>query len=654
MHGDTARSLDPVSQDHEIRPFHRNRTEGHVVECDGERAIIAARSGPGVTASDDYWAVGQLISINVGKSRIVGLTHKVDVPETGWSVDGENVLQVHVELVGEIRTLSGGQVEFSSGIASYPYMGAVAHRIRSADLAAIYAETHEKTISVGHLAQDTSIPALITVDKLMSRHFALVGTTGVGKSSAVTLLLRKIVAERPDIRVLILDPHNEFATAFPKEAVTVDAHTLDLPYWLFKLEELTEAIFRGRPAIAAEVDMLRDFIPLAKERYLRSESGKRTTLVRRDTSSITADTPIPYRMPDLLALLEERIGQLDGKAERPVMKSLKNRLESLTNDPRYRFMFAGAIVPEAMQQAISHIFRIPQNGRPICAFQLAGLPSEVVNSVASVLCRMAFDLAVSSNGQIQTLVVCEEAHRYIPADPNAGFWPTRAAISRIAKEGRKYGVYLAVITQRPGELDATVLSQCSTVFAMRLGNERDQEIIRGAITGASKSMTSFLSSIANREAIAFGEAVPTPMRMIFETVPTSALPGAHLYEQQERMKSGNGSVSLEDVINRMRNIDQAEPEMEMADHDYEQEDDFRLQPMASIDPEFEPMQPPQTIEDLASMLKMETDWRSYGSEEQSIAAPIPAPKPAATAPMEAKPAVSPRNNDLIRAFRTRS
>ena len=210
------------------------------------------------------------------------------------------------------------------------------------------------------------------------------------------------------------------------------------------------------------------------------------------------------------------------------MKALKQRLQALVADPRYRFMFSAPTTLDTMRQTIGHIFRVPKNDRPICVFQLAGLPSEVVNSVASVLCRMAFDLAVSSDGRVQTLVVCEEAHRYIPADATAGFWPTRQAIARIAKEGRKYGVYLAVITQRPGELDPTILSQCSTVFAMRLGNERDQEIIRGAITGASQSTIGFLSSIANREAIAFGEAVPTPMRMMFETIAPEQLPAAHI------------------------------------------------------------------------------------------------------------------------------
>ncbi|ATU91080.1 ATP-binding protein [Phyllobacterium zundukense] len=542
------------------RPLVRNRTDGYVIECNGEKAVIHAETGPSATASDDYWTVGQLISIQVATSRVVGLVYKVEVPNAQWVQETDQSIHIHVELVGQVNTQRDGTLRFSSGIATYPHMGAIAHRIRTTDLATIYSTTLKNTVSVGHLSQNAEIPALISIDSLVSRHFAVLGSTGVGKSSAVSLLLRKIISERPDLRVLILDPHNEFASAFPEHAISIDYNTFELPYWLFRLEEFAEAVFRGRPTVAAEVDALRDLIPLARERFASSEATTSASLLKkdRDYSSMTADTPTPYRMADLIKLIEERIGQLDGKPDRPTMKALKQRLQALVADPRYRFMFSAPTTLDTMRQTIGHIFRIPKNDRPICVFQLAGLPSEVVNSVASVLCRMAFDLAVSSDGRVPTLVVCEEAHRYIPADANAGFWPTRQAIARIAKEGRKYGVYLAVITQRPGELDSTILSQCSTVFAMRLGNERDQEIIRSAITGASQSTIGFLSSIANREAIAFGEAVPTPMRMMFETIAPDQLPAAHMARTQQSVRLGDSHISLDTILMRMRQLNAAE------------------------------------------------------------------------------------------------
>ncbi|MBL4600297.1 MAG: DUF87 domain-containing protein [Rhizobiaceae bacterium] len=533
----------------------RKRTQGYVIKCDGEQAIIAAHVDEHFDHLENYWAVGQLLSIKVGKNRVIGLSHRVDLPQSSWVSGGLNLIHIHVELVGEIQYNEGGKAAFTSGIANYPQMGCIGHRIRSSDLSAVYETKTGSLINIGHLTQDASIPAQIDLDKLLSRHFAIVGSTGVGKSTSVTLLLRKIVEKRPDIRVLLLDPHNEFSTAFPDHSITVDSTNLDLPFWLFKLDELAEVIFRGQKGLEAEFELLRDILPMAKAAYKQEKKASGKSLIKRslDKSTISADTPIPYRMADVLTIIDDRLGRLDGKTEKPILKSLQSRIASIVQDPRYGFMFdLNGNGGDTLQETISHIFRVPHNNKPICVFELSGLPSEVMNSVVSVLCRMAFDLALSSDGAIQTLVVCEEAHRYIPADGDAGFWPTRQAIARIAKEGRKYGVYLGIITQRPGELDPTILSQCNTVFAMRLGNQRDQEIIRGAVTSGAKSTINFLSSIANRECIAFGEALHTPMRLTFETMAKEDLPGARIYEQQEAVKSGQ-DVSIASVIRKMRN-----------------------------------------------------------------------------------------------------
>ncbi len=318
-----------------------------------------------------------------------------------------------------------------------------------------------------------------------------------------------------------------------------------------RLEEFAEVVFRGRPPVPEELDILRDLIPEAK----RAFRGGDASLMRRSTekSSVTADTPVPYRMADLLALIDERIGRLEGRGEKPFLRSVKMRVQSAINDPRYHFMFSNNTINDTIMETIAHIFRIPGDDRPICTFQLAGIPSEVVNSVASILCRMSFELALWSEGAIHMLVVCEEAHRYVPADRDLGFFPTRQAIARIAKEGRKYGVSLGVITQRPGELDQTILSQCSTVFAMRLANDRDQEIIRSAIPNSSISTTSFLSSIGNGEAIAFGEAITVPMRMRFSRVSDNMLPKANGVSEKGSEQSPD-NVDLRMVVQRMRAV----------------------------------------------------------------------------------------------------
>ncbi len=503
----------------------RNRSEGHVIECDGTRAVISAIMPADDSLTPDYWAVGSLITIRAGAMRTVGMLYKVDAATKVWDKDDANRINVHVELIGEIRDNADGKPVFLGGISAYPYLGAIAHQIRAADLEAIFANTDTSATHIGVLSQNRQVPAMLSIDQLISRHFAVVGTTGVGKSTAVCLLVRKIIQMRGDLGILLLDPHNEFASAFPDIAEVISDSTLDLPFWMFRLEEFVEVLFRGRKADPEEVDILRDLIPIAKERF-KGDTANLRKASRGPT--MTADTPVPYRIADLLNLVDERAGQLDQRDARIHLKALSSRINATINDPRYHFMFANKAIVDNMAVVLSQIYRVPHNGKPLAILQLNGIPSEVVNAVVSVLCRLAFDLSVWSNGKVRTLVLCEEAHRYIPADVDSGFGPTRASIARIAKEGRKYGVSLGIITQRPSELDATILSQCSTVFAMRLGNEADQDIMRKAISGASRSYINFLASLANREAIGFGQGVNTPMRMMFDTMSKAQLPGNHL------------------------------------------------------------------------------------------------------------------------------
>jgi len=397
---------------------------------------------------------------------------------------------------------------------------------------------------------------VISVDALLSRHFSVVGTTGTGKSTAVTLILHLIAERKKNQRILILDPHNEYTSAFAKKAHTITAETLDLPFWLLNLEEFSQVIFRGRDGSEEEIDALREFIPRAKLLY---KSGPAKGLRRQSSTGagVTADTPVPYRLADLLSELEVEIGSLDGALRRLTLRRLKARLETAINDPRFNFLFGSKNATDRIEEILGEIYRIPMNGKPITVFQMSGIPSEVVNSVASVLCRLAFDLALASESQIKTLVVCEEAHRYIPADTSTGFAPTRSAIARIAKEGRKYGVSLAIITQRPNELDPTILSQCNTIFSLRLGNDSDQDVMRKAISNGSRSTLAFLSSLADRECIAFGSAVSTPMRMMFRNVPAAIRPSS----QNSASTTGPtdaDAISLPDIVASLRGSNDAE------------------------------------------------------------------------------------------------
>jgi len=204
---------------------------------------------------------------------------------------------------------------------------------------------------------------------------------------------------------------------------------------------------------------------------------------------------------------------------------LITRIESVGNDPRYAFMFENANVGgDTMADVLTQLFRLPPGETPMTIMQLAGFPSEVVDAVVSVICRLAFDFGLWSDGAAPLLFVCEEAHRYASSDRSVGFGPTRRAISRIAKEGRKHGVYLGLVTQRPAELNPTILSQCSTIFAMRMTNDRDQAILRSAVSDAAANLLSFLPSLATGEVFAFGEGVALPTRLKLKTLPAQLLP----------------------------------------------------------------------------------------------------------------------------------
>ncbi len=535
------------------------RMIGRLTFCNGSRAVISAAANNLTGANADFWAIGRLISINTGDKRIVGVVYEMNTTSQLWSDTDLNVIYIKVELVGEISDAEDGPV-FRTGISSYPYLGAVAHRIRVRDLQAIYTINTGMAVDIGTLSQDETVPASVNIDMMLSRHFAVLGTTGVGKSSAVSILLRKAVIAKPNLRVLILDPHNEYTSAFSDISVTVDSTCLELPFWMFRLEEFADVLFRGRKPMDGELDILREFIAAAKVRYNTPQTNSISSpLLKRslsaDSSGMTSDTPVPYRISDLVKLIDDELGKLDSKFAKSELRSVMHRLDSMCHDPRFKFMFSKSTIEDNIEGIICTIFRIPINSKPITVFQLAGLPSEVVNAVSSVMARMAFDIAMLSQGKYEILLLCEEAHRYVPQDKSLGFVPTRTAIARIAKEGRKYGAYLGIVTQRPGELDPTILSQCSTVFAMRLANERDQDIIKSALSDSSSSTIGFLSSIGNREAIAFGEAIATPMRMKFEFQIQQHLPKTSTGIAEAERANNQQSVNMRSIISRMRGSD---------------------------------------------------------------------------------------------------
>jgi len=233
---------------------------------------------------------------------------------------------------------------------------------------------------------------------------------------------------------------------------------------------------------------------------------------------ISLDSPVPYRIRDVAKILDHEMGRLENASNISPYKRLKRRISTLIADPRYHFIFKNQASPRPIEDIVGRIFRLPVDGKPISCLDFSGIPSEALNIVVSVVSRLAFELATWSERKLPILLVCEEAHRYIPRDRSLGFHSTRRIISRIAKEGRKYGVSLGIISQRPSELEPSTLSQCSTIFSMRLSNEVDQNFVRAAVPDGAAELLSFLPSLGTAETMVFGESVNLPMRVILNTL----------------------------------------------------------------------------------------------------------------------------------------
>ena len=497
--------------------------------------------------------VGRFVSIRCANSVIVAMITEVsceDLPKA------ENyIATASVDLLGEIHG-AGDTQKFRRGVTNYPSIGDSVELISSQELRTIYAPSGSDQINIGTLQQDSSVIAYVDIEEMLSKHFAVLGSTGVGKSTGVSLLLNEILKSRPTLRVFLLDVHNEYGRCFGDRALVLNPRNLKLPFWLFNFEEIVDVLFAGRPGVPEELDILAEVIPIAKSIYTQYQNSDRVGLKRADPRSVgyTLDTPVPYRLVDLISLIDERMGKLENRSSRIIYHKLISRIETVRNDPRYAFMFDNANVGgDTMADVISHLFRLPSQGRPMTVMQLAGFPAEVIDSVVSVLCRMAFDFGLWSDGVSPMLFVCEEAHRYASADRNVGFGPTRKAVSRIAKEGRKYGVYLGLITQRPAELDATIISQCNTLFTMRLANDRDQALLRSAVSDAAANLLSFVPSLGTREVLAFGEGVALPTRLRFKEVPVHQLPrGEATISTVPSATSGHDMHFVSAVLERWR------------------------------------------------------------------------------------------------------
>ncbi len=464
--------------------------------------------------------IGALVKMRTADSTTFAIVTALSIPLPDQESPSGEVRIAELELLGEATAGADGQPTFGRGVSAFPGLGDAVLATTRQDLSIVYARPTSSAVRIGTLHQDKAVPAYVIVDELLGKHFAVLGTTGSGKSCAVSLILNSVLAQHHNGHVLLLDPHAEYVGALGDRAKVLDLNNLQLPFWLLNFEEMVEIMVgsSGKEA-EAEITILKEAILAAKK-----AAGVGASSEGEDSTPITIDTPVPYTLMAMIQFIDKAAGKLDRPESAAPYLRLKNRLDALRADKRYEFMFPGLIVRDNMAAILSTLYSIPVRDKPVTIVDLSGVPSETMNVVVSVLSRMTFDFALLSDRAFPVLLVCEEAHRYAPQNADAGFEPTKRGLARIAREGRKYGVSLCVVSQRPSELDAGILSQCNTIFALRMSNQSDRDFVGGAMTESALGLLDSLPSLRNAEAVVVGEGVPVPGRICFDDLPDDQRP----------------------------------------------------------------------------------------------------------------------------------
>ena len=534
--------------------------------------------------------VGSFVRIPLGFVDLFGVVSQVGAGAAPVSEEKEKIYGncwIKVQMVGEGRR--GGL--FVRGISQHPTIADRVHIVTEADLRLIYGSGDPwDYVSIGHLASAESIPSLININKLITRHSAVVGTTGSGKSTTVAGLLNSLSDpdRYPSARIIVLDIHGEYAKAlsdrssvFRVSADTSKSQTgLYVPFWALSFDELVSLAF-GELGDDAKT-IIGDAIV-----QLKQESLKLHPRHGVDAARVTVDSPVPFSLNRLWFELHQRahhtlipkpggandeveIAYVLGDDGQPVQRgdaltvtppayrtvkttgpanervqhgkdeSAPKRslsiLASKLKDPRLAFLFNPdqwlPALDGATAKDIDSLLEDWIGGiKPITILDLSGIPSSILNDLIGALLRILYDSIFwardlpEGGRERPLLIVLEEAHAYLGKEnPGEKSRSAAVAVRRIAKEGRKYGVGMMIVSQRPSEIDTTILSQCGTIFAMRLANDTDRGHIAGAASDNLKGLFDMLPVLRTGEAIVVGEAVSLPVRTLITPPPLNRRP----------------------------------------------------------------------------------------------------------------------------------
>ena len=519
-----------------------NLAIGKIIEVDGSHVI--AELDPGLTELSRVYAgetypigqFGSIVRIHFGRCLIYALVGRLRM-KAEYETERGLVPQasaderiVEADLFGEdewtVDDVGTAQLQFKRGVATYPLPQQTVYLTPKSELRFIYGNTKGTIIRLGEHVGSGGAPCYAEMNELLGKHTAVLGSTGSGKSGAVAAIIHSILERGAEVgytnwkpRIVVLDPHNEYGAAFPAHSrLSTDDGTLVLPYWLMNFQE-TVALLIGKTEYVAtsQVNIIKSALIDA-----RKEGAECLGL---EVGEITVDSPVPYKIATLRAKIESDKPPQASKQDSH--NSILQKLDVLEADARLKFLmteWAG----EKKDPFPAIVAQLMGDGPQPRVIDLSGVPNEVAGVSSAVIARTLFNLKVwqttEERASDPVLLVCEEAHRYVPNSGEAQYEAAQEAIRRIAKEGRKYGVGLLLVSQRPSEVEATVLSQCNSWIVLRVTNDADREHVKAILPDSMAGLTKMLSGLRRQEAIFVGQAAMLPSRIMIRDLLPGQLP----------------------------------------------------------------------------------------------------------------------------------
>ncbi|HLX12564.1 MAG TPA: ATP-binding protein [Bacteroidota bacterium] len=498
-----------------------------------DNVVIKATS---IDRSSRVGQIGSYVVMPESERSIIGTVVAArDTTPLGNTKDGVGKRLLDIQTLG---TLQNGK--FERGLTALPVIGSPIYSTTDEDLRVIFATYRDSNFSLGTLSLFDQERLYIDPNRFFSKHIALFGSTGSGKSSTVASILQK-VQNFENTHVIMLDLHGEYATAFQDTGNLINITELELPYWLMNFEELVET-FIDEHEHSANNQMM-----VMKEAVLDSKRGKNLPL----KEFLTIDTPVYFDFLDVMVRMkaldtERTLGGKEGPFYGQFTRFLV-RMDSKLTDKRYEFLFKPKTYrsSDKLGDFLSKLFGVG-TGKQITIIDLSRAPFDVINVLVSLLGRVIYDFNLwnTARRDFPILVVFEEAHAYL--SNTSASKAARETVERIAKEGRKYGVSCMIVSQRPAEISETIVAQCNNFVAMRLLNPNDQNYVRKLVPDSQSNFIDVLPTLRQGEAFIIGDCVALPVRVLIDK-PYPAPGGADIQFFSKWQKNEN-DTHVTDVV----------------------------------------------------------------------------------------------------------